>query len=74
LAGFEVAVAALDDWGEEVEEKAETVVAPAAFVGSSDDLAVELFVDEAAEWDFVLSALAGHGTRIGELPAKESDQ
>ena len=50
-----------------MEEKAETVVAPAGFVRSSNDLAVEFGVDEAAEGDFVLSTLAGHAGRIGEL-------
>jgi hypothetical protein len=62
LAGFEVAETTLDDRGEELEEEAESVVAPAGFVGSSDDLAVEFSVDEAAEGDFVFGALAGHGT------------
>ena len=67
LAGLESAVTVLDDRGEEMEEKAETVVAPAGFVGSCSDHAVEFFVDEAAEVDFVLRALAGHAGRIGEL-------
>ena len=64
LAGFESAVTTLYHRGEEVEEKAETVVAPAGFVGGSDDLAVEFSVDKAAEGDFVLCALAGHGESI----------
>ena len=53
-----------------MEEKAEAVVAPAGFLGSSNYLAVELFVDEAAEVDFVLRALAGHAGRIGELDGR----